>query len=129
MDLSQVIEDGEECSSSESGWTKYILPHMSDDDEDDSNESEDEGDKNGSYSGGGGDDDDDDDDDDSMASDASTGPEQNKHYDEKDDTKMIKDDNIKGSLSSCLKISNNEKEKEKEKERDIKRNSVVSLRR
>ncbi|KAH7672228.1 hypothetical protein IHE45_09G041400 [Dioscorea alata] len=120
MDLSQVIVDGEECSSSESGWTKYILPHMSDDDEDDSNESEDEGDKNGSNSGGA----DDDDDDDSMASDASTGPEQNKHYDENDVTKMIKDDNIKGSLSSCLKISNKEKEKEKEKEkkRYIKRN-------
>lgn len=116
MDLSQVIEDGEECSSSESGWTKYILPHMSDDDEDDSNESEDEGDKNGSYSGGGGDDDDDDDD--SMASDASTGPGRNKHYSEKDDAKMIKDDNVKGSLYSCMKIR--KKEEKEEKERDVR---------
>ncbi|KAH7672227.1 hypothetical protein IHE45_09G041300 [Dioscorea alata] len=96
MDPSQEIGDDEEYSSSESGWTKYIISHMSDDDDEDCNESENEGDKNDID-----DDDDDDDDDDSMASDASTGPGRNKHYDEKDD-------NVKGSLYSCMKISKKE---------------------
>lgn len=72
------MEDSEECSSSESGWTMYLASPMHEDDEEEEEDGEVE-------DGGGGeddnrgrsnkdDDDGNDDDDDSMASDASSGP-------------------------------------------------------
>ncbi|XP_072980354.1 uncharacterized protein [Typha angustifolia] len=88
MDSSQLIGDAEECNSSESGWTMYLASPMHDDGDDgDDGDGEVEGhgydgsSKRSNTSGGsnGDDGDDDDDDDDSLASDASTGPAQEKY--------------------------------------------------
>ena len=81
------MEGGEECSSNESGWTKYIDPsdHSSiDDDHDDDHNHHHHKHNHQNYGHGYGykksKDDDDDDDDDSFASDASSGPGYHQYY-------------------------------------------------
>ncbi|KAJ4974504.1 hypothetical protein NE237_007678 [Protea cynaroides] len=73
MESSQLFGGTEECSSSESGWTTYIVsPVHSDDTQDEDYDEEDDGDDNDDHDNDGKDSNDDSDD--SMASDASTGP-------------------------------------------------------
>ncbi|KAK9276194.1 hypothetical protein L1049_005725 [Liquidambar formosana] len=61
MESSQVLKGAEECSSIESGWTKYIASPIQEDDYEDDDDDDDSTERG-------------DDDDDSMASDASSGP-------------------------------------------------------
>lgn len=83
------MESSEECSSSESGWSKYLASPIHDDDDEDDDDDDDDGHDDGdgheegavedhvsrkSSKNDDDDDKDDDDDDDSMASDASSGP-------------------------------------------------------
>ncbi|ONK69417.1 uncharacterized protein A4U43_C05F22650, partial [Asparagus officinalis] len=77
------MESSEECSSSESGWTKYLASPIHDDDDDEGGDDDDGyGHEDGGVEDHGSrkrskndsDDDKDDNDDDSMASDASSGP-------------------------------------------------------
>ncbi|CAN4086209.1 unnamed protein product [Withania somnifera] len=71
---SQIFNDGEECHSSESGWTMYIGSPSNEEDDEMNCEEDFVDDVGRGCHKNNNDDDDDDDTDDSMASDASSGP-------------------------------------------------------
>ncbi|KAJ0989661.1 hypothetical protein J5N97_008017 [Dioscorea zingiberensis] len=120
---SRVMEGGEECSSSESGWTMYLASPMHDDDDDDQDDDQVVDEINNVHEDDHGqeeEEDDDEDDGDSMASDASTGPTHSKQSNERgegggvvDDGKLCDEKSSKYSSYSCMKSGSKKVEKKK----------------